>query len=289
MTPNMTRYATLALSLFLVIPISRSQQNFSLPEWVKVRKDIPYDQYPQTVLDVYIPSKKPERELTPCVVAIHGGGWRSGSREGMLPHCLRYLEKGAVVVNVEYRLSTVAPAPAAVQDVLKAVRWVSENANEIGCNADKIVVTGPSAGGHLALMAGLLTEDARLGPVTKVAAVINLYGPTDLMELLTGPGARPSVQEWIPQQPGRLELARKLSPVSYIRAGVPPVLTVHGTADPVVPYEQGTRLTRLLRDAGADAELIPVVNGKHGFPEKDWDWIYQEIFDWLKRKEILSP
>jgi dipeptidyl aminopeptidase/acylaminoacyl peptidase len=121
-----------------------------------------------------------------------------------------------------------------------------------------------------------------------VAAVVNIYGITDVADQLEGPNMRQYAVTWVPEQEGRVELARRVSPMTYVRKSLPPVLTIHGDADPTVPYEHGVRLTRELRDAGADAELIPVPHGKHGFPAEQWNnEIYPRVFAWLERKGVL--
>lgn len=262
----------------------------SLPEWVQREADIAYDRYPETVLDILIPKTAPPKKR-PGVLVIHGGGWVGGNREGMIRNfCLPYLEKGFVVANVEYRLAKVAPAPAAVADVLQAANWFRRNAKRYEVDTDRIIVTGGSAGGHLALMVGLTPKSAGLGPPAKVAAVINFYGITDVADQLSGPNQREYAVTWVPEQEGRLELARRVSPLTYVRKNVPPVLTIHGDADPTVPYEHGVRLTRALRDAGADAELISIRGGKHGgFSAEQMTWIYHEIFRFLQARRILGP
>lgn len=149
--------------------------------------------------------------------------------------CLPYLEKGFVVANVEYRQSKVATAPAAVNDVLRAVKWFIRNAKKYNVDSKRIIVTGGSAGGHLALMVGMTPRSAKLGPPAKVAAVVNVYGITDVGDQLSGPNMRKYAVIWVPEQSGRLEMARKVSPITYVRAGLPPILTLHGDADPTAP------------------------------------------------------
>src|SRR5438067_1491800 len=111
-------------------------------------------------------------------------------------------------------------------------------------------------------MVGMAPNNTDLGPTTKIAAVVNFYGITDVADQLDGPNLRTYAVTWIPEQPGRIELARKLSPMTYVRKDLPPILTLHGDADPTVPYEHGVRLTKALKDAGAKAELITIPGGK---------------------------
>ncbi len=261
----------------------------ALPEWVKVEKNIAYGQYKQTVLDILLPAAGNSAAKRPGVLLIHGGGWVGGSKEAVaVPFGLPYLQKGFVVACVEYRLAGVAPAPAAVQDVLKAARWFRGNARKYGVDPSRIVVAGDSAGGHLALMTGMLPRSAGFGPRAKVAAVVNFYGITDVGEQIEGPGARDYAEQWVPEQSDRRMLAHRLSPITYVRKNVPPILTIHGDDDQVVPYEQGIRLTKELVTAGARAELIPIHRGEHGFPPEQMAVIYKQIFDFLRRVKLLT-
>src|SRR5438270_3738150 len=130
-------------------------------------------------LDLYV-TRTPDKPL-PTMIWIHGGGWTGGVKEtaGGVP---AYLAMGMNVVNVEYRLARVAPAPAAVEDCRCALRWVIQHAKEYGVDVNKIVVSGDSAGGHLALTTGMLPASAGLGPEgpgpynLNVAANLHRYG-----------------------------------------------------------------------------------------------------------------
>jgi dipeptidyl aminopeptidase/acylaminoacyl peptidase len=155
---------------------------------------------------------------------------------------------------------------------------------------DRIVVTGGSAGGHLSLMVGLTPKSARLGPTADVAAVVNFYGITDVADQLSGPNMREYAVTWLPpDHPNRLELATRLSPLTYVRKDVPPILTIHGDADPTVPYEHGVRITKALRDAGADAEMVSIPEGRHGFPREQLDKIYPAyIWPFLTKRGIIK-
>jgi acetyl esterase/lipase len=221
-------------------------------------------------LDVYTPRGTGPH---PTVLHIHGGGWTGGSRESVLLRAMPWLEMGFAVVNVSYRLARVAEAPAAVEDCLCALRWVSRNAKEYAFDVNRIVVTGYSAGGHLALTTGMIPASAGLDrqcPGTeelKVAAVVNWYGITDVADLLDGANRRTYAVQWLGSRPDRVEVARRLSPMTYVRAGLPPTLTIHGDADPTVPYAHATKLHAELQKAGVTSELVTIPKGGHGnFP-----------------------
>src|SRR5260370_15177857 len=95
---------------------------------------------------------------------------------------------------------------------------------------------GGSGGGQLAVMVGMRRPSADLGPTIKIAAVIDFFGITDVADQLEGPHLREYAVTWIPEQPGRMDLARRLSPMTYVRKGLPPILGVHGHADPNAPH-----------------------------------------------------
>jgi len=177
-------------------------------------------------------------------------------------------------VNVEYRSSGVALAPAAVEDARCALRWVVHNAKEYSVDADRIVLVGQSAGAHIATITGMLPESAGLdrrcpGPESlKVAAIVSWYGVYDFTTLIDDP-ARTYAITWIGPQPNRMEVARLVSPMTYIRPGLPPTIAIHGDADPTVPYEQEVREIEALKKVGVPAELVTVPGGRHGnFPRE---------------------
>ncbi|MBV6433953.1 MAG: Acetyl esterase [Bryobacteraceae bacterium] len=258
-----------------------------MPAGIRADRNIAYGKYPETVLDVFSPEGGVAGKR-PGVLIIHGGGWVGGTKEAMWEQWVkRYLDKGFVVANVEYRLARAATAPAAVEDVLEAARWFSSNTRKYNVDSRRIVVTGGSAGGHLALMVGLTPKKAKLGKPAKVAAVVNFYGITDVADQLSGPNMRKYAVTWVPESPERLLLARRVSPMSYVRRGLPPVLTVHGDADPTVPYEHGVKLTKALVGVGVKAEMISVPGGKHGFPKEKLDELYPQIWQFLERCGVL--
>jgi acetyl esterase/lipase len=224
-------------------------------------------------LDVYTP-----RGLGPhpTVLHIHGGGWVGGNREGVILRAMPFLEMGFAVVNVSYRLGQVAEAPAAVEDCLCALRWIIRNAKEYAFDTTRIVVTGYSAGGHLALTTGMIPASQGLDrqcPGTeelKVAAVVNWYGITDVADLLDGANMRSYAVQWFGSRPDRVQVAQRLSPLTYVRKDLPPILTIHGDADPTVPYTHATRLQGALQKAGVASELVTIPQGRHGnFPMPD--------------------
>jgi acetyl esterase/lipase len=173
-----------------------------------------------------------------------------------------------------------------VNDVLEAARWFRDHAAEYKVDPAQILTMGASAGGHLALMVAMTPASADLGPVIKIAGVINFYGISDVADQLEGPHQKPYAEAWIQDQSNRMEVARRLSPITYVRKGLPPILSIHGDADPVVPYDQSMGLTKALRAAGDDTELITVPGGRHGFTPDEMTKLWPQIFKWLKKRRI---
>ncbi len=253
-----------------------------------VDANISYDTHPQTLVDIYIP-KGASTGKRPAAIVIHGGGWVGGAKAGAVDRFVTPLiDQGFVVANVEYRLGPAAPAPAAVNDVLKAVHWFRDNAGRWNVDTKRLVVIGDSAGGHLALMVGMTPKSAKLGPTSKVAAVVNFYGITDVEDQLQGANMRKYAVTWLPEQENRMDLARRVSPMSYVRKDVPAILTVHGNSDETVPYDHGVLLTKALRDVNGDAEMISVPGGKHGFTPTELSGIWPQIFQFLRKRGILK-
>lgn len=246
-------------------------------------------------LDVY--ARRGQPSPVPTVVVIHGGGWVGGTKEGEMLNLLPYLQMGFAVVNVEYRLARVALAPAAVEDCRLALRWVVRNAKTYGFDTERIVITGGSAGGHLALMTGMLDTTAgfdypkewdQANPPMKVAAIVNWFGITDVKEILSGPDKQNYAASWIGSQPDPEKLAERVSPLTYVRKGLPPILTIHGDNDQLVPYSHAVRLNQALDKAGVQHKLITIPGGRHGgFTPDQMRMIYGSIRDFLTQVGVL--
>ena len=98
----------------------------------------------------------------------------------------------------------------------------------------------------------------------KVAAIINWYGITDVNDMLAGANARSYAVQWVGSGKNRDDVAKTVSPLTYVRAGLPPILSIQGDADPIVPYSQNTRLRDALTKAGTPNELLTIPGGGHG-------------------------
>jgi acetyl esterase/lipase len=231
----------------------------------------------------------------PTLIWIHGGGWTGGVKESSLMSLLPWFEMGWNVVNVEYRLARVSLAPAAVEDCLCALRWVAAQAKQYEFDTGRLVVSGDSAGGHLSLTTGMIPESAGLDrqcpgvPLPKVAAIVNWYGITDVADLLEGPNMKTYAVAWMGSMPNRREIAQRVSPLTYVRAGLPPILTIHGDADPTVPYNHAVRLHEALSGLKLPNQLLTIPGGRHGgFTPEERTKIFTAIREFLSKNGIAK-
>jgi acetyl esterase/lipase len=243
-------------------------------------------------LDVY--KRSDASGPQPTLIWIHGGGWVGGTKESSLMSLMPWFEMGWNVVNVEYRLARVSLAPAAVEDCLCALRWVVAQAKTYNFDTSRLVVSGDSAGGHLALTTGMIPESAGLDrecpgvPLPKVAAIIDWYGITDVADLLDGPNRKTYAVAWLGSMPDRVEIAKRVSPLTYVRPGLPPILSIQGDADPTVPYAHSLRLQEALQKADVPHELLTIPGGKHGhFTPEERTRIYLTIREFLSKNGIV--
>jgi acetyl esterase/lipase len=213
-------------------------------------------------MDLYLPPK--DKGLSPVIINIHGGGWNKGSKESQTGFNT-FFNKGYAVANIAYRLSQVAPAPAAVEDTRCALIYLIKNAKALNIDVNKIVIMGGSAGGHLALMGGLLGNDNRFDTNckgvkdVKVAAIINKYGIAEL-----GDWPSKSLNMWLADQIKNPAFVQSVSPIYHVKKNSPPVFIVHGDADPVVSYQQSVNLKKKLDEMGVKNTFITVEGGEHG-------------------------
>lgn len=193
----------------------------------------------------------------PGIVFIHGGGWERHGRDYYAAWASHYAERGYVCVAIDYRISSEAPFPAAVQDANCAVRWMRANSIRLGVDPRRIAVVGQSAGAHLALMVAYASNDTSLAGDSadahaggRVQAVVDFYGPTDLTEPLHH--KKNVVKRFMGGVSQRRdpELYAQASPIRYVSDDDPPTLIFHGTVDAVVPVTQSDRLAASLKAHG---------------------------------------
>jgi acetyl esterase/lipase len=220
-------------------------------------------------LDLYRPEKI--SAPLPVIIWIHGGGWNRGGKE--LCPAVALVDDGYAVASVDYRLSSVAPFPAQIQDCKAAVRWLRANASTYRLDPDKVGVWGNSAGGHLAALLGtsggvseLEGDGDNMQYSSRVQAVCDVAGPVDLEALTNSPPkAIFAIEELLggPLEKNKAK-ATAASPIHYISKDDPPFLIVHGDSDSLIPVEQSRRFYAELQKAGVTATLKILHVGHQG-------------------------
>jgi acetyl esterase/lipase len=271
--------ALLSLGVLLACASPASaQKDPPVPDTVTFEKNIEYTNPDNQHLQLNMARPKTGDGPFPCVLCIHGGGFRAGNREGYNAQIIRLAEKGYVAVTVSYRLAPKYPFPAAVHDTKAAVRWLRANAKKYHIDPDNIGVTGGSAGGTLAQMLGV-TGDVKefegdggnAEQSSKVKCVVNVYGANDFTKSY---GKSVDAAEVLPLYlGGNLEKARpahiRSSPLYWVTPNAAPTLCIHGTEDKYVHVEQAEMLVEKLKATNVEADLLKLEGAGHGFKGKD--------------------
>ena len=227
----------------------------------------------------------------PAVVFIHGGGWAAADRTNGHPIIRLLAENGFVAASIDYRLSGEAPFPAQLEDGKCAIRYMRAHAARLGIDPGRIGVVGGSAGGHLAALVGLVPAEAGFegeggwaGVSSKVSAVADLYGVSDVADLVRDGKLLPQVQKLMratpAEQPQRF---REASPVHWVKRGAPPFYLTHGDKDEMVPYAHSERLLAALQAAGAEATLRPMRGVGHGTIATLPGYVRSDLVEFFKK------
>jgi acetyl esterase/lipase len=305
-------FFSLVMAAVVSFPVSGQIQSFAPEKWVDYASG-EYDIFPNITystasntdlkLDLYQP--KDRSKPHPVLMLFHGGGWVAGQKERNTFQLLPYLSMGWAVINVEYRMARNALAPAAVEDCRCALRWVASRAKEFNFDISKIVLTGGSAGGHLALITGMLpansifdrqcptSENIRWNsgtePQLNIAAIVNWYGIIDVAELIDGPNTKHYAMEWFGSMSNRKEIAEQVSPITYVRPGLPPIITIQGDQDDIAPYSQAVRFHAALDKVGVPNKLVTIHGAKHdGFSKQALIDSFVTIREFLRKNNILA-
>jgi acetyl esterase/lipase len=229
-------------------------------------------------LDIYTPRDAAlAGGSRPAVIQVHGGGWIAGSRvEQGIPLLNFMASNGWIGFNIDYRLSPRATLPDHVIDVKRAIAWVREHADELGVDAERICLTGGSAGGHLTALAALTADDRSLQPGfedadTSVAAAVPFYGVYDMLDedVVYYEGLRSWLLEEIVIKRRRAEepdAFRAVSPTHRVHPGAPPFLVFHGERDTLVPPEDARAFAERLRAVSRNEALyVELPGAEHAF------------------------
>jgi acetyl esterase len=236
----------------------------------------------------------------PAAILIHGGGFDEGSRStNVRPLFAVLADAGFAWFSIDYRMAPEFRFPQASEDVRSAIQWLKANAAAYRVDVSKIALIGESAGGFLVNYAG--THET---PGTRVAAVVDFYGPVDYGKLAAlrrdhperfnmtsinrhaanGGGIHFFGAEQLDQ--AGLAKLRALAPIAAVHAGMAPFLCIHGTRDDQVVYEQSPAMCEAMRRVGAGCELITIEGGGHGMSgwnNPDMQHWKPEMIAWLKK------
>lgn len=269
----------------------RTRRQMRVPPGVKAHRDLEYAKVGSISLklDLYLPRNAPPNKPLPLVAYIHGGGWRGGSK-ARCPAVLMCL-KGYAAASIEYRLSGVAKFPAQIHDCKGAIRWLRANAKKYNLDPNRIGVWGSSAGGHLVALLGTSGDSNALeGDVggnleysSRVQAVCDWFGPTDLVKIVGDRGAD-NVANVVARLLGgavgdKRDLAILASPLTHVSKDDAPFLIMHGDQDRLVPLSQSRLLDAALKKAGVKSTLHVVKGRGHGLGGPKIMQMVAEFFD----------
>ena len=234
----------------------------------------------------------------PLIVFVQGAGWAFPNIYKQLPQLSRYAQLGFVVAMVTHRNAVEGHAfPAYLEDVKTAIRFLRAHADAYCIDSTRVCIWGTSSGGNAAMLVGLTADDPKFKTAEYaewsdgVQAVVNCYGPTNLLHMLPEGfadamrnGLLSDDQPFVRNFRGLFgdqdikDVLYRMSPVNYINtcAKLPPMLMIQGDADEIVPYEQAVEMYEKLYDAGGHVEMIRVAGGPH--TGSFWSWeVHREI------------
>lgn len=210
-------------------------------------------------LHVFEPKGLKPTDQRSAIVFFFGGGWNSGEPKQFYQQAEALAKLGMVAFSAEYRVrgrNKTTPFEC-VKDGKSAIRWVREHAAELGVDPNRIVASGGSAGGHVAVCTAVIEGCEEAGENLKVSSLpdaIILFNPV-LDTTAKGYGA----ERFTPDR------QTEISPCHHIRPGIAPTILFHGTKDATVPFENAERFTKLMNDAGNECVLVPFEGKGHGF------------------------
>lgn len=252
-------------------------------------------------LDAYVPMNRlgepPWVEYTdqrkPTLLFLHGGGWTSGDKISRSLYLMPYVDKDWCVVTANYRHLDQGNLVEIIRDARSALNWIYDNADKYKFDTTKIVVSGESAGGHLALMTGLSTDETVFNHPDissrhdlRVAAIVNWFGVVDLKKTASSWDSA-YLHAIAPNEVHRDSILRIASPITYLKKESPPIMTIHGDQDKSAPYEQGVLLHEKLEEIGTTNHFLTIPGKKHGnFSSEEMTMIFSEIWSFLKEQGI---
>lgn len=278
-----------AIAATVFLPAQQIVDSLTADPTVKLHRDVRFGAgRAELLMDIAAPAHG--KGPFPTLVFIHGGGWRS---DGDAFHTEIYhaARRGYVAARIRYRLlslrkdgSTKNAFPAQLDDVMASLAFLQQHAREYRVDPHRIGLVGMSSGGHLALLAGL-DGAPRGGPACDVRAIVNFFGPSDLRRAYKYyPESRPLLRQLLGGDPDRTSgIYDAASPIHLASRKSPPVLTIHGSDDPVVPLSQSTLLDQRMREVGGQHTLKVLQGEAHGFSAPGMQQATEVMYVFLDR------
>ena len=264
-----------------------------LPAGVKTIRNLEYcnnDGKRVILLDLYLPTIEAKKPL-PVVMWIHGGGWSKGSKENC--PLIWLAAEGYAVASIEYRLVPEATWPTQIDDCRVALRWLRTNAVKFNLDPERIAASGGSAGGHLAALLGTADAPKQENVSSRVQAVAEWYGPSDLLAMPNNQPAPDKTDADLAKTNGarmlggivkdRPEIAKQASAIFHVSKDDPPFLIIHGDKDPQVPLAQSEKLHAQLKETGVPSTLHIVKDGGHGGKGFDTPELRTLVLEFFKK------
>jgi acetyl esterase/lipase len=250
----------------------------------KTMLDVAYGSDPAQKMDIYLPANRNTTE-TKVLVLVHGGSWSSGDKTELNEYLPVFKQRlpGYAIFNINYRLGQLPstnPFPTQEMDVKAAFDAIVTKAEEYGFNREKMAALGVSAGAHLVLL------QAYKNNTPKLKAVVDMFGPTDLVAMYNG--ATTQLEQFILQSllkgtpTTNAELYQTSSPINYVSAQSPPTLILQGGADPLVAPSQSTALKTKLEAANVPVQMVLYPTEGHGWTGANLTDSYNKIEAFLK-------
>jgi len=228
---------------------------------------------------------QPATDRRPVFLIIHGGGWTGGKPRKFYPIAKNFADLGMLGISLQYRLLSTKEATTVfdcVKDGRSAIRYLRANAKTLGIDADKIVVSGGSAGGHVAVATALFDQ------VNESSDDISISCLPDALVLLN-PVIDTSEKGYGQEKFG--DGWKELSPINQVKANLPPTIIFHSTNDQVVPFDGAKKFTERSQKLGNDCQLVTHEGGRHGyfiFDEKLYQTVIAKTEKFLKNKGFFA-
>jgi acetyl esterase/lipase len=273
-----TQARFLVLVAFMLAALSSAvgqekKAELQIPPGVIYEKDVESGKGGETMLHLDIARPEKSDKPAPCIVVIHGGGWRGGNFKVHVPQILEFAKRGYVSATIQYRLVPTARFPAQIEDVKCAVRYLRANADKYGINKERFGAVGFSAGAHLSMLLG--TMDAKDGlegkggnpdQSSKVQAVVSFFGPTDLAQKDFPAAVNGMLYDFLDGMPqDKPDVYKAASPVTYVDKGDAPMLLYQGTKDGLVPYNQANLMADAMTNVGLAGRVELLLGANHGW------------------------